>query len=90
MYWHLLERAVERRQSAFDFGRSSADSSTHRFKKQWGAEPTPAEWQYHELEGSAAAMRNSNPRYQRLIGWWKRLPVSVTRVLGPFIVRGIP
>jgi FemAB-related protein (PEP-CTERM system-associated) len=90
MYWHLLERAVERRQSAFDFGRSSTDSSTHRFKKQWGAEPTPAEWQYHELGASASTMRNSNPRYQRLIGWWKRLPVAVTRLIGPLVVRGIP
>jgi FemAB-related protein (PEP-CTERM system-associated) len=90
MYWHLLERAVERQQSAFDFGRCSTDSSTYRFKKQWGAEPTPAEWQYHALDGSVGALRTSNPRYQRLIGWWKRLPVTLTRFLGPLVVRGIP
>jgi FemAB-related protein (PEP-CTERM system-associated) len=90
MYWHLLERAVERGQSAFDFGRCSTDSSTFRFKKQWGAEPTPAEWQYHALDGDVGAMRTSNPRYQRLIGWWKRLPVAVTRLIGPLVIRGIP
>jgi FemAB-related protein (PEP-CTERM system-associated) len=90
MYWHLLERAVERKQSAFDFGRCSTDSNTFRFKKQWGAEPTPAEWQYHDLTGTVGALRTSNPRYQRFIGWWKRLPVALTRVLGPWVVRGIP
>jgi FemAB-related protein (PEP-CTERM system-associated) len=90
MYWHLLERAIERRQSAFDFGRCSAGSSTNRFKKQWGAAPTPAEWQYHALDGSVDGMRASNPRYQRFIGWWKRLPVPVSRILGPLVVRGIP
>jgi FemAB-related protein (PEP-CTERM system-associated) len=90
MYWHLLERAVERKQSAFDFGRSSTDSNTLRFKKQWGAEPTPAEWQYHELEGSVGTLRTSNPRYQRFIAWWKRMPLAVTRLVGPMIVRGIP
>jgi FemAB-related protein (PEP-CTERM system-associated) len=90
MYWHLLERAVERRQSAFDFGRCNTDSNTFRFKKQWGAEPTPAEWQYHPLDGTVGALRSSNPRYQRLIGWWKRLPVLLTRLVGPLIVRGIP
>jgi serine/alanine adding enzyme len=90
MYWHLLERAVERQQSAFDFGRCSTDSNTFRFKKQWGAEPTPAEWQYHSQGDSVGAMRTSNPRYQRLIGWWKRLPVPLTRFLGPIVVRGIP
>jgi hypothetical protein len=35
-------------------------------------------------------MRTSNPRYQRMIAWWKRLPVGITRLLGPLIVRGIP
>jgi FemAB-related protein (PEP-CTERM system-associated) len=90
MYWHLLERAVRRRQSAFDFGRCSVDSNTFRFKKQWGAEPTPAEWQYHDLAGAVGALRTDNPRYQRLIRWWKRLPVFLTRLLGPPIVRGIP
>src|SRR5207248_5237531 len=44
MYWHLLERAVQRGQSEFDFGRSSPDSNTYRFKKQWGAKPVPANW----------------------------------------------
>lgn len=90
MYWHLLERAVERQQSTFDFGRCSTESNTFRFKKQWGAEPTPAEWQYHDLGGCVGALRTSNPRYQRFIRWWKRLPLPVTRVLGPFVVRGIP
>jgi hypothetical protein len=90
MYWHLLERAVQRRESTFDFGRSSADSSTYRFKKQWGAVPVPAEWQYHVLSGSVGEMRADSPRYQRLVRWWKRLPLWVTRLLGPRIVRGIP
>jgi FemAB-related protein (PEP-CTERM system-associated) len=90
MYWHLLERAVQRQQAAFDFGRSSVDSPTYRFKKQWGAVPTPAEWQFYIRTGSAGTMRKDNPRYQRLIACWKRLPVAVTRLLGPFVVRGIP
>ena len=29
-------------------------------------------------------------RYERLIRVWKRLPVWLTRRLGPMIVRGIP
>src|SRR5262249_28791902 len=35
LYWHLLERAVGRGQDVFDFGRSSPESNTYRFKKQW-------------------------------------------------------
>src|SRR5205085_880157 len=29
LYWHLLERTIERKQEVFDFGRSSPDSSTY-------------------------------------------------------------
>jgi FemAB-related protein (PEP-CTERM system-associated) len=93
LYWKLLERAVERGQAVFDFGRSTIDGPTYRFKRQWGAIPVPAVWQYHRPGGDAAgddAPRPENPRYQRLIAVWRKLPVSVTRWIGPPIVRGIP
>jgi len=90
LYWHLLERAVQRGQQLFDFGRSTVDSNTHRFKKQWGAEPAPAEWQFHVRRGDVGDLRPENPRYQRFIRMWQRLPVALTRVFGPLIVRGIP
>jgi FemAB-related protein (PEP-CTERM system-associated) len=90
MYWHLLERAIQRGQDLFDFGRSSADSNTYRFKKQWGAEPHPATWQYYVRQGRIDAVRPDNPRYQRVIRLWQRLPVALTRLIGPPIVRGIP
>jgi FemAB-related protein (PEP-CTERM system-associated) len=90
MYWHLLERAVQRGQTVFDFGRSSVDGSTFRFKKQWGAEPFPATWQYHVRRGSIAAVRPDNPRYGRMIRLWQKLPLALTRLIGPAIVRGIP
>jgi FemAB-related protein (PEP-CTERM system-associated) len=90
MYHHLLRRAVERDQRLFDFGRSTPDSGTYKFKKQWGATPHPANWQYCVLHGTAGDMRPDNPRYQRAIRLWQRLPVSITRRVGPLIVRGIP
>jgi len=90
MYWHLLERAVGWGQDVFDFGRSSEGGPTHRFKKQWGAAASPAEWQYHLRHGTVGDMRPDNPRYGRLIGLWKRLPVALTKWIGPAIVRGIP
>lgn len=89
MYWNLLDRAIERGQAVFDFGRATRDSSTHKFKKQWGAEESPAVWQYG-LRGGAANLRPDNPKYGRFVQLWKRLPVRVTRVIGPSIVRGIP
>lgn len=90
MYWQLLERAIERGQRVFDFGRSTLDGNTYRFKKQWGAEPHPAIWQYYVRRGAVGDMRPESARYQRMIRLWQRLPVWATRWLGPPIVRGIP
>lgn len=90
MYWQLLQRAIERRQGVFDFGRSTKDSNTYRFKKQWGALPEPAIWQYYLRSGSAADLRKESGKYDRFISLWQRLPLPLTRLIGPPIVRGIP
>ncbi len=90
MYWHLLQRAILRGRRVFDFGRSTLEGNTYRFKKQWGAAAFPAVWQYYTRVGARSDLRPENPRYQRLIHIWQRLPLSLTRLIGPAIVRGIP
>jgi serine/alanine adding enzyme len=90
VYWELLKRSIERGQQVFDLGRSSAGSNTYRFKSQWGAEPHPAVWQYYVRKGNVSEMRPNHPKNQRRIAVWKRLPLWLTRLAGPPIVRGIP
>jgi serine/alanine adding enzyme len=90
MYWQLLQRAIERGSETFDFGRSSLESGTFKFKEQWGAVPHPAVWQYYVRSGAPEDMRPTSPKRQRLIQAWQKLPVWVTRWVGPSIVRGIP
>jgi FemAB-related protein (PEP-CTERM system-associated) len=90
LYRHLLDRAIARGQGVFDFGRSTLDGPTFKFKKQWGAVPSPAIWQYASRNGTVSDARPDNPKYRLAIKLWKKLPVRVTAVLGPKIVRGIP
>lgn len=90
MYRQLLRRAIERQSHTFDFGRSSEGSGTYKFKAQWGAKPYPAVWQYYVRKGDVSAMRPDSAGNQRLIRIWQRLPVWLTRLAGPTIVRGIP
>jgi FemAB-related protein (PEP-CTERM system-associated) len=90
MYWHLLQRAIERRQPVFDFGRSTIDSNTYRFKRQWGAEPSPSVWQYYVRRGTIGDLRPDNARFQLAIRAWQQLPLPIANLLGPAIVRGIP
>jgi FemAB-related protein (PEP-CTERM system-associated) len=90
MYWRLLERSIGRGQGVFDFGRSTTDGPTFKYKKQWGAESHSAVWQYWAPAGGVGDLRPDNPRFRLAIRAWQHLPVCVTRLLGPTIVRGIP
>lgn len=90
MYFELLGLAVDRGARQFDFGRTTPESGPHRFKKQWGAKPRETPWQYVCLRGEIDAMRPDHPRMQKRIAAWQKLPVWVTRLVGPQIVRGIP
>jgi serine/alanine adding enzyme len=90
MYWNMLDRAILRGSQLFDFGRSTVDGPTFKFKKQWGATPSPAVWQYHTLSGKMRELKPDNPKYARFIRMWQKLPVPLTKVIGPRIVRGIP
>lgn len=90
MYRNMLARSIERGSHTFDFGRSSEGSGTYKFKAQWGAQPYPAIWQYYVRKGSAEDMRPDSDGKQRLVRLWQKLPVSLTKLIGPSIVRGIP
>lgn len=91
LYWHLLRHSAETRHAQyFDFGRSSRESNTWRFKKQWGAVEVPIVWKYYVRHGTIDDVRPDNAGYSLAIRVWKRLPVWLTKILGPRIVRGIP
>ncbi|WP_200821394.1 FemAB family XrtA/PEP-CTERM system-associated protein [Oceanicoccus sp. KOV_DT_Chl] len=91
LYWEVLSFVITERYHFFDFGRSSLDSSTYRFKKQWGATPIQHYWHYWLKDGQALPEINpNNKKFELLIAIWKKLPVSVTRLIGPLIVKNIP
>jgi len=91
LYWEAIRFAIDSGASRFDFGRSTPDEGTFRFKKQWGAQPVGLCWQYLLSQGTEMPELNpNNPKYGRMIGIWKKLPVKLTRSIGPHIVRNIP
>ena len=91
LYWEVLRRAIGDGYRSFDFGRSSADSGTFRFKKQWGAQPQQLYWHYWLAAGQPLPqLTPSSPKYQLAIRAWKRLPLFVANRLGPHIVKNLP
>jgi FemAB-related protein (PEP-CTERM system-associated) len=91
MYWEIIKKAIEDNYSFFDFGRCTKDAGTYKFKKQWGTEEVPLYWNYSLKNISHLPEVNpNNPKYDLFIKTWRKLPIVVTRMVGPSIVRNIP
>jgi serine/alanine adding enzyme len=91
MYWEMLCHSLESGAPAFDFGRSSLDSGTYKFKAQWGAQPVQLHWLYWMARGDKVPTLNaSNPKYALASRVWRRLPLAVANAIGPWIVRNLP
>lgn len=93
LYWELLSQSIQRGCSVFDFGRSTVDSGTYRFKRQWGAQPVPLYWYRWERRGSGRENQKSGERgkvMQVAIAVWKRLPLGIANALGSRVSGGLP
>jgi FemAB-related protein (PEP-CTERM system-associated) len=91
LYGAVLEFACREGFKEFDFGRSSRESGTYRFKEQWGAKPVSLHWYYWLRDGGPLPELNpQNPKYALAIRLWQHLPVSVTTTVGPMIAKYLP
>jgi len=91
MYWELMRRASESGIRIFDYGRSREGTGSYRFKKHWGFTPEPLHYQYKLIRQKAMPdLSPGNPKYRMAIAIWKRLPVALTRMLGPVLAKGLP
>ncbi len=91
LYWSVIEAAVAEGCRTLDFGRSTPNEGTYKFKAQWGAEPVPLHWEYCLMRGDAIPDQSpKNPKLRLFVETWKRLPIRVANLVGPVVVRNIP
>ncbi len=85
LYWGFLEYACSSGFKTFDFGRSTPDEGTYRFKEQWGARPEPLFW-YAQGEKTREQFSSSNSGTRKIAEMaWSRLPQVVADRLGPVV-----
>ena len=86
LYWHTLADAFGQGCSLVDFGRSTRDAGTYRFKQQWQAREEPLPW-YGFAPSGASARSAAHPSglMQLVSNLWSRLPVRYANRLGPQI-----
>jgi len=90
MYFELMLHARRKGMEQFDFGRSKTGSGPYKFKKNWGFEPEPLT--YGEWVAPGADARDVDPTsdaYQSKIERWKKLPLPIANMIGPWIARGL-
>ena len=91
LYWEMLKQLATEGTEMFDFGRSSPDSGTCTFKKNWGAVERPIYWYYHPKGADAKSGFSSEAaKHSTAVRIWKKLPVCIANAIGPFIIRNIP
>ena len=91
LYWKMLEFACDNGYRFFDFGRSSPEEGTFRFKKQWGAIPHQLYWYSYNCDDKAnyQVSRDEKSKFDTAIRFWQKLPVPASRIIGPSIRKHI-
>lgn len=86
MYYNLMLHAVKRGCASFDFGRSKNNSGPYKYKASWGIEPTPIYHYYHLVKARELPnLSPTNPKYELMINVWKKLPVGLSKLVGPLL-----
>ena len=90
-YWELIKYGCENNYKYFDYGRSSLGTGSFDFKKRWGSEPIPLNYQYYLNKTTDIPDDSlSSPKLQKYIKTWKNLPLLLANRVGPIIRRNIP
>jgi FemAB-related protein (PEP-CTERM system-associated) len=91
MYYELMEWGGRNGFRSFDFGRSKMETGSFEFKAHWGMETRPLPYEMLLVKRTNLPdFTPKNPRFQFAIKAWQRLPLPVTRILGPALIRLVP
>ena len=88
LYWEIIQHASNQGFRYLDFGRSSWESGTFRYKMHMGAKPQPLYYDYYlNRRKTVPHIHQDNKRYRLATEIWQRLPLGITRVLGPHLIK---
>ena len=92
LYWSMLEYACDNGFRQFDFGRSTPQEGTYKFKQQWGAVEHPLYWEIcsrQEPKLGVVKSADQKSRFDLATRIWAKMPVRLTRVVGPRLRKNI-
>jgi serine/alanine adding enzyme len=90
LYWTMLEYACDHGFKYFDFGRSTINEGTYKFKEQWGAQPSNLFWHFIVNNGySYPDDETSSGIFKIASKIWKYMPLIITKKIGPYVRKRI-
>jgi len=91
LYWSFLEYVTDAGYRQFDFGRSTPDEGTYKFKEQWGAKPSTLYWYESKVCDADQIVRKPVYRFKKKgEEWWQLMPLFLANAAGPLIRKNIP
>jgi FemAB-related protein (PEP-CTERM system-associated) len=86
LYWNFLQFSADHGFAYFDFGRSTEDEGTYKFKRQWGATPKPLCWYTTMTTSKKNSTEPPHSKKRHLAAaLWRKLPLALANTVGPFI-----
>jgi hypothetical protein len=90
LYWSIIEECYRLGIKIIDIGRSLVGTGNEVFKMHWHPRKIPLGYWYKLSSGvSLPHLNQDNPKYQLAIYTWQRLPLPISRIIGPKLIFGI-
>ena len=91
MYYELMKYALKNGYKFFDFGRSRKNTGSGNFKKNMGFEAKQLHFYFYmHKQGNVPNNSPSNSKFQLIINTWSKLPLFITKLLGPQLMKLFP
>ena len=87
--WKSIEWACERDYDYYDLGRTRRDTGVHQFKKSWGGDEVELVDYHYFPNGPVDLPDAEDGQYDLPKRVWRKLPLPVTRLVGPYVRKGI-
>jgi len=91
LYWNAIKMACHEDYTIFDMGRSTIDTGTYHFKKQWGSKPIKLNYQYiFNRSKTIPVVDAKHNKYEMAIQVWKKLPLNIANLIGTRLIKYLP
>ena len=90
LLWNVIQWGHENGYAYMDLGRTRHGGGVYHFKKGWGGVEVPLKDYIYSIKGDGKGTPDpSDGKYRFLTRLWSRLPIYISKLIGPRIIKQI-